>query len=244
MVNKVILQRNTKNDMMRAQKGGVAMRLRHIKGSEESVSESPFVVPDPQSLKGKWRGYFGNGGPLMIEIGMGKGKFITETAELNPNVDFIGIEKYSSVLLKAIRKRERLEHDPGNVEFICADASSIGDIFAPEEVDRIYLNFPDPWPKKRYADRRLTSGRFLKIYDAILKSGGTIEFKTDNAGLFDYSLESLHEAGWEVSDVTYDLAADGELSKGNIMTEYELKFAEEGKPICRLTASRGRRISP
>ncbi len=214
------------------------MRLRHIKGSEETVIESPFVVSDPESLRGKWRDHFGNGGPLMIEIGMGKGKFITETAGLNPWIDYVGIEKYSSVLLKAIRKRERLASDPGNVEFVCADASSLGDIFAPEEVDGIYLNFPDPWPKKRYADRRLTSGKFLKIYDAILTDGGTIEFKTDNADLFDYSLDSFCDAGWKVENVTYDLASDEELSKENVMTEYEQKFAEEGKPICRLTASR------
>ena len=211
------------------------MRLRHIKGAEEEIAESPYVVQDPQSLKGRWHEFFGNQNPIRIEVGMGKGQFILEQASRNPDVNFVGIEKYSTVLLKAIRKREQMELS--NIYFLCEDARELAEIFGPGEVERSYLNFSDPWPKDRHAKRRLTSDRFLAVYDKILQPDGIIEFKTDNQDLFRYSLESIPEAGWQVTSHTFDLH-HSDMAEGNVMTEYETKFSAEGKPICKLTACR------
>lgn len=211
------------------------MRLRHIKGAEEEIADSPYVVQDPKERKGSWADFFGNENPIRIEIGMGKGKFIMELAEKNPDVNYIGIERYSSVLLRGLQKRAELELS--NIYFMCIDASELEEVFAEGEVDRIYLNFSDPWPKDRHAKRRLTSDRFLAIYDKILRKDGIIEFKTDNQGLFAYSLESIPEAGWNVDSHTFDLH-NSDMVEGNIMTEYETKFCSEGKPICKLVASR------
>ena len=211
------------------------MRLRHIPGAEQIIEESPFIIQNPEQRKGSWREVFGNDHPIRIEVGMGKGKFITELAALNPDVNYIGIERYSTVLVKALRKREQLELP--NLYFMCIDARKLAELFAPEEVERIYLNFSDPWPKDRHAGRRLTSPQFMKVYDQILKKDGRVEFKTDNRGLFDYSLESIPEAGWKISEHTFDLHHSG-MADGNVMTEYESKFAAEGKPICKLTAVR------
>lgn len=211
------------------------MRLRHIKGAEEQIAESPYVIQDTQGLKGKWHEFFGNQNPVRIEVGMGKGKFIMELAEKNPDVNYIGIERYSSVLLRGLQKRSQLELS--NIYFMRIDALELADVFDAGEVDRIYLNFSDPWPKDRHAKRRLTSDRFLPIYDQILKKDGIIEFKTDNQDLFRYSLESIPEAGWTVDAHTFDLH-NSEMAEGNVMTEYETKFCSEGKPICKLVASR------
>ncbi len=211
------------------------MRLRHIKGAEEEIAESPYVVQDPKSLKGKWHTLFGNDNPIRIEVGMGKGKFIMELAEKNPDINYVGIERYSSVLLRGLQKRAEMELS--NIYFMRLDALELEEVFAPSEVDRIYLNFSDPWPKDRHAKRRLTSDRFLAVYDKILKKDGIIEFKTDNQDLFRYSLESIPEAGWEVGEHTFDLH-HSPMAEGNVMTEYEMKFCSEGKPICKLTASR------
>lgn len=211
------------------------MRLRHIKGAEEEIAGSPYVVQEPQSLKGKWNTLFGNDNPIRIEVGMGKGKFIMELAERNPDVNYVGIERYSSVLLRGLQKRAELELS--NIYFMRIDALELADVFDTCEVDRIYLNFSDPWPKDRHAKRRLTSDRFLAVYDKILKKDGVIEFKTDNQDLFRYSLESIPAAGWSVDAQTFDLH-NSELAKGNVMTEYEMRFCSEGKPICKLTASR------
>ena len=211
------------------------MRLRHIKGAEEQIAGSPYVVQNPKNLKGKWHTLFGNGNPIRIEVGMGKGKFIMELAAKNPDVNYVGIERYSSVLLRGLQKRGEMELS--NIYFMRLDALELEEVFAPSEVDRIYLNFSDPWPKDRHAKRRLTSDRFLAVYDKILKTDGIIEFKTDNQDLFRYSLESIPEAGWKVREHTYDLHRSSMASE-NVMTEYEMKFCSEGKPICKLTASR------
>ncbi len=211
------------------------MRLRHIKGAEEQIAESPYVVQNPKNLKGKWHTLFGNDNPIRMEVGMGKGKFIMELAEKNPDVNFVGIERYSSVLLRGLQKRAEMELS--NIYFMRLDALELEEVFAPSEVDRIYLNFSDPWPKDRHAKRRLTSDRFLAVYDKILKTDGIIEFKTDNQDLFRYSLESISEAGWKVEEHTFDLHRSP-MAVGNVMTEYEMKFCSEGKPICKLTASR------
>ena len=162
---------------------------------------------------------------------MGKGKFLHTLAKNNPDINYIGIEKYSSVLLRAIQKME--EDELPNLRFIRMDAEDIEEVFGEGEVDRIYLNFSDPWPKDRHAKRRLPSGQFLARYDKILKKDGVIEFKTDNRPLFDFAVEELKEAGWKADVVTYDLHADEKLMEGNIMTEYEEKFSGMGNPICK-----------
>ncbi|MCB6607991.1 tRNA (guanosine(46)-N7)-methyltransferase TrmB [[Clostridium] symbiosum] len=211
------------------------MRLRHIPGAEQMIEESPFVIQKPEERKGKWHEVFGNHNPIYIEVGMGKGKFIMELARTNPEVNYIGIERYSTVMLKALQKREQLQLS--NIYFMCVDAKNMAEIFEPGEVARIYLNFSDPWPKDRHAKRRLTSPQFMEVYDKILSRDGRVEFKTDNRGLFDYSLESVPEAGWKILESTFDLH-HSEMAEGNVMTEYETKFAAEGKPICKLTAVR------
>lgn len=205
------------------------MRLRNISGARDAIAESPLVVHEPENLKGRWQERFGNDHPIRIEIGMGKGKFIHELAGRNPRINYIGIEKYSSVLLRGLQK---MEAEPcSNLLFIRMDAEEIGEIFAPEEVDRIYLNFSDPWPKDRHAKRRLPSREFLERYDKILKKDGVLEFKTDNRALFDFALEELPAAGWEALKVTFDLHHEEEMMRDNVMTEYEEKFSSQGNPI-------------
>lgn len=206
------------------------MRLRNVSGSRERIAESPFVVHEPESIKGNWSSsVFGNDNPLQIEIGMGKGRFLMELARLNPSINYVGIEKYSSVLIRGIEKQEK-EKLP-NIMFIRFDAEYIMDIFGEREVDKIYLNFSDPWPKDRHAKRRLTSRQFLARYNGILKDNGIVEFKTDNRELFEFSLEEYKEAGWLLEAYTFDLHKDVELMKGNVMTEYEEKFSAAGNPI-------------
>ena len=211
------------------------MRLRHIPGSEQQIEESPFVISGPEEFRGQWNMFFGNESPLHIEVGMGKGRFITELAAAHPEINYIGIERYTSVLLKAVVKRSLLFLP--NLYFLCVDARTLPDIFAEGEVDRIYLNFSDPWPKDRHAKRRLTSPQFMALYDRILAPEGQVEFKTDNMGLFDYSLESIPEAGWTITASTKDLH-HSDMAEGNIMTEYEAKFSAMGNPICKLIAVR------
>ena len=164
---------------------------------------------------------------LHVELGTGKGEFITQIAERNPQINFIGLEVEATCVLAAARKVR--EKNLSNVKLIVFDVSNIAEIFSAREVDRLYINFCDPWPKKRHAKRRLTNIKFLELYKKILKVGGEIFFKTDNRGLFDYSLEQFAEAGFEVRDVTNDLHAD-EPSE-NIRTEYENKFSAAGVPI-------------
>lgn len=207
------------------------MRLRNITGSREMIADSIYVIHNPEEHKGSVKELFGNDNPLHIEIGMGKGRFIMELAALHPEINYIGIEKYSSVLLRAIQKME-LNELP-NLKFIRMDAEDIVEVFDKEEVDKIYLNFSDPWPKDRHAKRRLSSKEFLARYDVILKKEGRLEFKTDNKDLFDFALEQLPLAGWEAERVTFDLHHDEEMIQGNIMTEYEEKFSALGNPICK-----------
>lgn len=207
------------------------MRLRNITGSREVIAQSPFVVSEANLFEcpGTWNALFGNDHPIRIEIGMGKGKFIHTMAKVHPDINYIGIEKYSSVLLRAIQKME--EEELPNLKFIRMDAEDIARVFAPGEVDRIYLNFSDPWPKDRHAKRRLPSRQFLARYDTILSKDGILEFKTDNRGLFDFAVEELEPAGWHAEVVTYDLHRDAGLMEGNVMTEYEEKFSAMGNPI-------------
>lgn len=220
------------------------MRIRHIKNAEEIVDSHPLVITEPEKLKGNWRKeVFGNENPLYLEIGTGMGTFIRESAVANPDINYVGLEMNSTVLLKSIRRYEgKVREEEGlkdeddapilrNLRFIRCDARLICDFFEKGEVDRIYLNFSDPWPKDKNANKRLTSPMFLKRYREILKTGARVEFKTDNRGLFDYSVETAKEEGWNLNVVTYDLHGDPELSKGNIMTEYESKFSAKGNLI-------------
>ena len=212
------------------------MRLRNITGSREMIAESRFVIHEPKEYKGKWRELFGNSHPLRIEIGMGKGRFMMDLARMNPDINYLGIEKYSSVLLRGIQK---METDPlPNLYFIRMEAEEITDVFDREEVDRIYLNFSDPWPKDRHAKRRLPSREFLRRYDEILIKDGVIEFKTDNHDLFRFALEELDLAGWKLLQMTEDLHHDEEMLSGNVMTEYEEKFSALGNPIYKYVVGR------
>ena len=213
------------------------MRLRNVKGAREKISASVSVIDNPKEYKGKWSEFFGNNNPIYIEIGMGKGKFIIENAENNPNINFIGIEKFSSVLVRAIERKDSNEKDLSNLVFLRFDAEYIEEIFTNEEIARIYLNFSDPWPKDRHAKRRLTSKEYFKRYDNILSKDGKVIFKTDNKDLFDFSLEQIEIAGWKLLNKTYDLH-NSDYVQGNIMTEYEERFVKEGIPINRLEVMR------
>lgn len=215
------------------------MRLRNIPGSREAIAASDFVVHEDvmKEKKGCWNQVFGNDQPLYIEVGMGKGRFITELAIRHPENNYVGIEKYSSVLLRALEKREQLP-ELTNLLFLRMDAEELPEVFGKEEVTGIYLNFSDPWPKDRHAKRRLPSREFLARYDQILKSEGKVEFKTDNRGLFEFALEEAHEAGWTVEQHTFDLHHNEEMMQGNIMTEYEERFSAQGNPICKMISSR------
>lgn len=246
------------------------MRLKNIPGSREEIAKSKYAIkeetPEDElrgrdwAVKGNWAHIFGNKNPVRTEIGMGKGLFLTEQARLNPDVNFVGIEKYSSVLLRAVQKQEA---DPlPNIRFIRMEAKYIENVFAPDETECIYLNFSDPWPKKKNAKRRLTSRRFLDRYLNILPAGGFVEFKTDNIPLFDFSLAELWQSGavfsqdalsgacplpdefsypqapglreesWRVLAATRDLH-NSPLNEGNVMTEYEIRFSEAGSKICK-----------
>lgn len=205
------------------------MRLRNVTGSREMIAANDFVIHEPKEYKGKWKTVFNNDNPIRVEIGMGKGRFIMDQARLHPEINYIGIEKYSTVLLRAIQKME--EEPLSNVTFIRMDAEEIIDVFDKEEVDLIYLNFSDPWPKDRHAKRRLPSRQFLERYDAILKKDGVIEFKTDNKDLFTFAEEEVKETKWRIKAITYDLHNDPVMMEGNVMTEYEEKFSSKGNPI-------------
>ena len=215
------------------------MRLRNIPGAREAIAASPYVVHEDvmREKKGNWKEVFGNDHPLHIEVGMGKGRFITELALQNPEINYVGIEKYSSVLLRALEKRE-LQPDLVNLMFLRMDAEDLTDVFGAGEVDRIYLNFSDPWPKDRHAKRRLPSKEFLARYDRILTPDGRVEFKTDNRALFEFALEQRELAGWHLDACTFDLHHDEKMVQGNIMTEYEERFSSEGNPICKMMISR------
>lgn len=215
------------------------MRLRNIPGSREAIAESEFVVHEDvmREKKGHWQEVFGNDHPIYIEVGMGKGRFITELARLHPEQNFVGIEKYSSVLVRALDKRSAMP-ELTNLKFLRMEAEDLTEVFGAGEVSGIYLNFSDPWPKDRHAKRRLPSREFLARYDQILTEGGKVEFKTDNRDLFDFAREEAREAGWKLEACTFDLHHDPELVQGNIMTEYEERFSAQGNPICKMVIGR------
>ena len=255
------------------------MRLRNIPSARQELAQSPFVINETAmyQMKGRWAELFCNNRPLHIEIGMGKGQFLLELAKRNPDVNYVGIERYSSVLVHPVRKLDALlqpqeradapdqmsdhpeaaqpsdhpeaeqqlsDHPEAeqqlsdlptkNIFLLRMDAERLTDVFAEGEVDRIYLNFSDPWPKDRHAKRRLPGRVFLGRYAQILSAGGRVEFKTDNRNLFDFAIEESQKAGWKIDACTFDLHHDNDLNKGNIMTEYEAKFSAMGNPICKL----------
>lgn len=220
------------------------MRLRNIPRAEGILTESPLVIKNETKYKGRWKkDIFHNGNPLYIEIGMGKGQFLLSSASSHPSINYIGIERYSSVLLRAVEKAvsRKKEDDvlPSNFRFLCMDAVNLEAVFAPQEVSRIYLNFSDPWPKARHARRRLTSPEYFSRYDHILEKNGQVEFKTDNEILFNFSVNTLMNSDvWKITSYTYDLHHDSAMNEGNIMTEYEEKFSSMNNPICKLTAKR------
>ena len=217
------------------------MRLRNIPGANEAVASSPYCIQNPSEHRGQWHAFLQSASPIHVEIGMGKGRFLMALAQKNPQINYIGIERYTSVLLRAVEKLniyiEENESTLPNIRFICMDAQDIANVFAENEVDRIYLNFSDPWPKARHARRRLTSAEFFARYDKILIPDGTVEFKTDNRDLFDFSTEQLETSDiWKMTACTYDLHHDPAMNEGNVMTEYEEKFSSMGNPICKLIA--------
>lgn len=212
---------------------GDVMRLKNVKGAREIVINGKYYIDNPSDYRGKWREVFQNDNVIKIEIGMGKGDFIIENALKYPNINFIGIEKYDSVIVRAIQKSNELEIN--NLRLIRMDAINIDSVFN-KEIDTIYLNFSDPWPKDRHAKRRLTSPVFLEKYDYIFKEVKHIIMKTDNIDLFNYSLESLSMYGYDIDYKTNDL--HGCNVSDNIMTEYEKKFVKLGVKINKLDASK------
>lgn len=213
------------------------MRLRNIPGAKDAILESRYVVQEPKEHKGRWTECFKKAQPLHIEVGMGKGRFLMDMARLHPDINYVGIEMYDSVLLRALQKREEMEQEGqgfDNLLFMRVDARELPEIFEKGEVQKIYLNFSDPWPKARHAKRRLTSREFLARYEKILVPEGLVEFKTDNRELFEFSLEEVKERGWELLAHTFDLHNQPHMAEGNVMTEYEEKFSSMGNPICKL----------
>ncbi len=209
------------------------MRLRNVRGSKEALEASAYVIKNPMEYKGRWSELFGNSYPLSVEIGMGKGKFITSLAKQHLERNYIGIEKFSSALIYGLRKQEELALL--NLFFLREDAENLTEFFAEGEVEQIYLNFSDPWPKERHAKRRLTSKKYFERYAQVLAPNGRLDFKTDNRSLFEFSLKEAELAGWDVVNYTFDLH-HSKMAEGNIMTEYEEKFSAEGNPICKMVA--------
>jgi len=203
------------------------MRLKNVPYAKEKIKESSYVIQDPTSYSGKFEKIFNNDNPIHIEIGMGKGDFIIGKALKYPNINFIGVEKYDSVLVRAIEKLENLELS--NLRLIRMDAIGIEEVFN-KEIDTLYLNFSDPWPKNKHEDRRLTSTLFLKRYDNIFKNNCHIIQKTDNKDLFAFSIKSLNNYGYKINDISFDLHNTDRVID-NIETEYEKKFRLKGMPI-------------
>ncbi|HZG71371.1 MAG TPA: tRNA (guanosine(46)-N7)-methyltransferase TrmB [Chondromyces sp.] len=206
------------------------MRLRNKPWAKDKLDEYPqYVVANPEERKGKWHEVFGNDNPVHIEVGTGKGQFITGMAKMNPDINYLGIELYDSIIVSALDRL--IEAELPNVKLLNVNAKDLQEYFAKGDVDRVYLNFSDPWPKKRHEKRRLTHESFLEIYEDIMVDGGEIHFKTDNQGLFEYSLQSFSAYGLLLTFVSLDLHKSD--FEGNIMTEYEEKFSAKGQRIYR-----------
>lgn len=208
------------------------MRLRHKAWAPEFIDQhSDVIIPTPEDFKGNWKAVFGNDNPVHIEVGTGKGQFIIGMAKQNPDINYIGIELFDSVIVCALEKVIEAEK-PSNLRLLKVNGAKLAEYFAKGDVSRVYLNFSDPWPKIRHAKRRLTHGGFLKIYEDVLIDNGEIHFKTDNRSLFEYSLVSMNEYGMALNYVSLDLHVN--MPEDNVMTEYEQKFSAKGQPIYRL----------
>ncbi|MFC0473208.1 tRNA (guanosine(46)-N7)-methyltransferase TrmB [Halalkalibacter kiskunsagensis] len=209
------------------------MRLRNKPRAKEELSQNPdIIIQDPKQCKGKWNEIFGNDNPIYVEVGTGKGQFLMGMSMLHPDVNFIGIEKYESVLITAMNRAK--ESSQTNVKFLNEDVANILEFFALGEIHRFFINFTDPWPKNRHEKRRLTYKGFLTLYEQLLIKGGEIHLKTDNQGLFEYSLESFSGYGMSLQNVSLDLHSSN--MEGNVMTEYEQKFSRKGMRIYRCEA--------
>lgn len=211
----------------------VVMRLRNIKDKEDIINNSKYIILNPEEYKGKWKSVFDNDNPIYIEIGMGKGKFIRDNALNNKDINYIGIEKYDTVIARSLKKIE--DYNIPNLRILRMDASFLDKVFD-SEIDLIYLNFSDPWPKDRHEKRRLTHSNFLSIYDKVFKSKNRIIMKTDNRGLFEYSVCSLSKYGYTIEKLNVDLHNSSETNI--ITTEYEDKFVSLGNPIYKFEASK------
>lgn len=210
------------------------MRLRKKPWADKELAINDKLLEEPEKYKGKWREFFGNDKPIHVEIGCGKGQFISKMSLKNPDINYIAIERQKLVIVTALRKSREMGVGD-NIRFMCADVSDLLNYFEPNEIDRLYINFCDPWPRKKWAKRRLTHKNFLAIYEKLFENGGEINFKTDNRGLFEFSLNEFEaQKGWIMKNITLDLHNSD--FEGNIMTEYEEKFSSKGMPIYRLEA--------
>lgn len=209
------------------------MRLRNVKGASQLIKNSPYVFNDYANMRGKWSSVFGNSNPIHVEIGMGKGKFIIESARKNPDINYIGIERFDSVLVRAIQKLDR--ENLANLRILKVDAECIDQLFV-NEITELYLNFSDPWPKKKHEKRRLTSTYFLNKYENIFKDEQRIVMKTDNRHLFEFSIISMVNFGYHIEELILNLY-DEDITL-NIATEYEQKFSEQGYPIYKVVVSK------
>ncbi len=208
------------------------MRLRKKPWGDNELNTNNRFIHKPEENKGKWKEIFGNDNPIHIEIGTGKGQFLTTMSLLNPNINYIAIERQTNVIVSALKKgREKGVGE--NIVFFVADVKELLNYFEPEEIDRIYINFCDPWPnKKKWAKRRLTHKNFLNLYEALFTNGGEVFFKTDNRLLFEFSLNEFADKGWRLHNISLDLHNSD--FEGNVKTEYEEKFSGIGMPIYRL----------
>lgn len=201
------------------------MRLKNVKGAKEIIEASSYIIKEPERFKGNYKKIFSNDNEIHVEIGMGKGDFIIKMAQKYPNINFIGIEMFDSVIVRAIQKLKDIELD--NLKLIRFDATNIEEIFK-KEIDTVYLNFSDPWPKNRHEHRRLTSHRFLEKYDSIFKENNHIIQKTDNRKLFEFSIISYIDYGYKIKNISLNLHED---DYDNVETEYEKKFISLKYPI-------------
>lgn len=209
------------------------MRLRNKPWASEEIKNNPnIIIPNPKETKGKWKELFGNDNPIYVEVGTGKGKFLIGMGQLHPDINFLGIEKYDSVIITAMERA--IENNLSNVKFLKEDVMEIMDFFEEGEISRVFINFTDPWPKNRHAKRRLTHESFLEMYAKILVRNGKVHLKTDNQGLFEYSLHSFSKYGMTLNNVSLNLHKSD--YEGNVMTEYEEKFSAKGMPIYRCEA--------
>ena len=228
------------------------MRLRHKKNAENDVLNNPFCInisKDNNNLVSNnyldLKEIFKNENPICLELGMGKGQFVIEMSKKYEDFNFIGVEKSATIVLKAIDKLSSLNEDINytslssaypNLRFMCENIENLKYVFSPHSIYKIFLNFSDPWPKKRHENRRLTHHNFLSLYEELLQKDSILEFKTDNKLLFDYSLEEINNSNFKLLQYTYDLHNDSTMNKDNIMTEYEYKFSSLGNKICKLIA--------